>query len=69
MIIDYSTTIKSSGFPDNHIISVIYDKDVKVKLKYKKINVKIIFISNNESIYPYYLFLYPYTEFHTRTYP
>ena len=69
MIIDYSTTIKSSGFPDNYIISAIYDSDVKVKLKYKKITVKIFLISNNESIYPYCPYPYPCTEYHTGTSP
>lgn len=29
MIIDYSTTIKSSGYPDAIIISVFYDDIVK----------------------------------------
>ena len=44
MIIDYSTTIKSSGFPDAFIISAIYDSVVKIKLKQKKITVKLFFI-------------------------
>ena len=31
MIIDYSTTIKSSGFPDMLILSVFYDGIVKIE--------------------------------------